>query len=90
VAQQRAPEPEPRIERAPCCERRVKGAPAPAVRLDGSANVVPKAPIAQVTLEPFPVRAAPASPFASHRPVATGPRAGPSVALHAQTCRYLI
>jgi len=84
------PAPEPSIERAPCCERRVTEAPAPVVRLEGSAASVTKAPLLSVTLDPFVVHAAEARAVASLRPIDTGPRAGPRVALYAKTSRYLI
>lgn len=84
-----APEPQPSLDRAPCCERRVKEASAPVVRLDGSSLSVPKAPLAALT-EPFVVRASSVQVRPHARPVDWGPRAGPAVALYARTSRYLI
>src|SRR5687768_15599910 len=86
----RANDPVPSVDRAPCCERRIKEAPAPVGRLDGSSHSVPKAPLATVMTDPFVVHAGPAKRLASLRPVDWGPRAGPDIPLYARTSRYLI
>lgn len=90
VDHERAPKSEPSVERAPCCERRVNDVAAPLVRLDGSAPAVPKAPLTSMTSAQFVLHVAPVSTLASPRPIDTGPRAGPRVAVYARTSRYLI
>lgn len=84
------PAPEPSIERAPCCERRVKDAPASVVRLEGKASWVAKAPLLRTTNDPFVVHTTKSSAFDSPPPIDTGPRAGPRVARYLETSRYLI
>jgi hypothetical protein len=84
------PEPEPSVERAPCCERRVSEANAPPVRLDGSTPSVEKAKIALAPSSRPALRAMLTSRPASQRRIDTGPRAGPALALYARTSRYLI
>jgi hypothetical protein len=85
-----ANDPIPSVDRAPCCERRIKEATAPVGRLDASSHSVPKAPLATVMNDPFVVHAGPAKVLASQRPVDWGPRAGPDIPLYARTSRYLI
>jgi hypothetical protein len=85
-----ANEPFPSVDRAPCCERRIKEVTAPVGRFDGGSPSVPKAPLATVMSDPFVVHPGPANVFASLRPVDWGPRAGPDIALYARTSRYLI
>jgi hypothetical protein len=84
------PEPEPSIERAPCCERRVSEASAPPVRLDGNAPSVAKAPPALAPNSMPTFRDVLVSRPASQRPIDSGPRAGPSLAVYQRTSRYLI
>lgn len=85
-----AKEPGPSVDRAPCCERRIKEATAPVGRLDGSSPSVSKAPPVATIAGAFVVHAATARSFAAPRPVDFGPRAGPGDALYARTSRYLI